>query len=48
MSSRLRDKYRKCKSVGEKRKLKIAIEHQNERYKNSLFKFFKKDQNDTI
>ncbi|KAL4153090.1 hypothetical protein QTP88_000923 [Uroleucon formosanum] len=33
---------------GEKQKLKIAIEHQNGRQKNSLFKFFKKDLNDTI
>lgn len=45
---RLRDKYRKFKSGGEKRKLKIAKEHQNERQKNSLLKFFKKDQNDTM
>jgi len=33
MSGRLRDKYRKFKSGGEKRKLKIAIEHQNKRQK---------------
>jgi len=50
MSGRWRDKYRKFISGGEKRKLKIAIEleHQNGRQKNSLFKFFKKDLNDTI
>jgi hypothetical protein len=47
MSSRLRYKYRKFKSVGVKRKLKIAIEHKNKRQKNSLFKFLKKNQNDS-
>lgn len=45
MSGRLRDKYRTFKSGAEKRKLKITKEHQHERQKNSLFKFFKKDQN---
>jgi len=33
MSGRLRDKYQKLKSGIEKRKLKITIEHQNERQK---------------
>ncbi|VVC39041.1 Hypothetical protein CINCED_3A019534 [Cinara cedri] len=46
MSGRLRDKYRQFKSGSEKRKRKFAIEHQNERQINSLFKFFKKHHND--
>lgn len=48
MSCRLWNKYRKFKSGGEKRKLQITKEHQNERQQNSLFKFLKKDQNYTI
>lgn len=48
MSGRFRDIYQKFKSGAQKRKIKTIKKHQDERQKNSLFKFLKKDENDSI